>query len=103
MATLLDIRNLCTCFSTPFGTVRAVDGVSLTLEEGETLGVVGESGCGKTVLALSIMRLVPDPPGRIVSGQIFLDGRDLLALSPEQMRALRGKEISMIFQEPMTA
>jgi len=103
MAPLLDIRNLCTCFSTPFGTVRAVDGVSLTLEEGETLGVVGESGCGKTVLSLSIMRLIPDPPGRIVSGQILLDGRDLLSLPPDEMRALRGKEISMIFQEPMTA
>jgi peptide/nickel transport system ATP-binding protein len=103
MPPLLDIRNLCTYFSSSFGTVRAVDGVSLTLEQGETLGVVGESGCGKTVLSLSIMRLVPDPPGRIVEGQILLDGQDLLTLNPEQMRALRGKEISMIFQEPMTA
>jgi peptide/nickel transport system ATP-binding protein/oligopeptide transport system ATP-binding protein len=80
-----------------------VDGVDITLGSGTTLGIVGESGCGKTVLALSLLRLVPSPPGRIVAGSVILDGRDLLALSEEEMRRVRGKEISMIFQEPMTS
>jgi peptide/nickel transport system ATP-binding protein len=101
--TVLDIRALKTSFHTDKGDVRAVDGVSLSIPQGATLGVVGESGCGKTVLALSIMRLVPIPPGEILSGEIFLDGVDLLKLRWEEMRGIRGKRISMIFQEPMTS
>ena len=100
---VLDIQDLKTCFHTEKGDVRAVDGVSLGIPEGTTLGVVGESGCGKTVLALSVMRLIPIPPGEIVSGEIFLDGVDLLMLNREEMRKVRGKRISMIFQEPMTS
>ena len=100
---LLDVRNLKTYFFTDEGTVRAVDGVDLHIDKGETLGVVGESGCGKTVTALSVMRLIPQPPGRIVEGQIRYDGRNLLDLPPAQMRRVRGKEIAMIFQEPMTS
>jgi len=100
---LLEVKNLCTYFETARGTVRAVDGVDFTLNEGDTLGVVGESGCGKTVLALSIMRLVPVPPGRIVSGNVIFEGTDLIRLSEEEMRKVRGKRISMIFQEPMTS
>jgi len=89
---LLDLKNLCTYFETQRGTVRAVDGVDFTLKEGDTLGVVGESGCGKTVLALSIIRLVPKP-GRIVSGNVFFEGTDLTRLSEEDMRRVRGKRI----------
>ena len=100
---LLDVRNLKIHFFTEEGTVRAVDGVDLHIDKGETLGVVGESGCGKTVTALSITRLIPQPPGRIVEGEIRYDGRNLLELSPPQMRKVRGKEIAMIFQEPMTS
>ena len=100
---MLEVRNLRTNFETERGVVRAVDGVDITVGLGKTLGVVGESGCGKTVLALSILRLVPSPPGRIVAGSVMLDGRNLLALSEEEMRQVRGKEISMIFQEPMTS
>ncbi|MBI3029029.1 MAG: ABC transporter ATP-binding protein [Candidatus Rokubacteria bacterium] len=100
---LLTVTNLKTHFFTDEGVVRAVDGVSLTIDKGETLGVVGESGCGKSVTALSIMRLIPQPPGRIVEGEIRYDGRSLLGLSPALMRKVRGKEISMIFQEPMTS
>ena len=103
MATLLEVRNLSTHFETEYGTVKAVDGVDIFIDEGDTLGIVGESGCGKTVLALSIMRLVPRPPGRIVSGSIFFGGVDLLSLDANEMRKIRGKEISMIFQEPMTS
>ena len=99
---LLDIRDLRTTFHSAAGDARAVDGVSLQLEHGRTLGVVGESGCGKTMTALSIMRLVP-PPGRIVAGRIELEGRNLLELSEPAMRAVRGAEIAMIFQEPMTS
>ncbi len=99
---ILEIQGLSTRFETSRGTVRAVDGVDLSVRRGETLGIVGESGCGKTVLALSILRLVP-PPGRIAGGRILFDGRDLLALPEEEMRRLRGREISMIFQEPMTS
>jgi peptide/nickel transport system ATP-binding protein len=100
---LLTVTNLKTHFFTDEGVIRAVDGVSLTIDKGETLGVVGESGCGKSVTALSIMRLIPQPPGRIVEGEIRYDGRNLLELPPAQMRKVRGKEISMIFQEPMTS
>jgi oligopeptide/dipeptide ABC transporter ATP-binding protein len=100
---LLNIEALQTHFFTEAGTVRAVDGVTLTVRKGETLGVVGESGCGKSVTALSVLRLIPDPPGRIVGGRILLQGRDLLKLPDEQMRKVRGASISMIFQEPMTS
>ena len=100
---LLEVKGLKTHFFTDEGVVRAVDGVDFYINKGETLGVVGESGCGKSVTALSIMRLIPTPPGRIVEGQINYDGKNLLDLSPAQMRKIRGKEISMIFQEPMTS
>ncbi len=100
---LLEIENLHTQFVTPAGIVRAVDGVSYSLRRGETLGVVGESGCGKSVTALSILRLVSSPPGRIVDGAIRFDGVDLLSLSESQMEDVRGNRISMIFQEPMTS
>jgi len=100
---VLDIRGLKTLFESHQGVVTALDGVNLTMRHTETLGIVGESGCGKTVLALSIMRLVPSPPGRIAAGEILLDGRDLLSLPEREMRALRGNEISMIFQEPMNS
>jgi len=100
---LLTVQDLQTHFFTGEGVVRAVDGVTLSVRPGETLGLVGESGCGKTVTALSILRLVPDPPGRIVGGTICFDGRDLLRLPEEEMRGIRGCAISMIFQEPMTS
>ena len=100
---LLEIEDLRTYFFTRDGIVRAVDGVSLAVRRGETLGVVGESGCGKSVTSLSILRLIPEPPGRIVSGSIRFEGVDLLGLSEPEMRHIRGNEISMIFQEPMTS
>ena len=100
---LLDVKGLKTHFFTDEGVVRAVDGVDLYIKPGETLGVVGESGCGKSVTALSVMRLIPQPPGRIVAGSIVYNGRNLLELTPSQMRKIRGKEIAMIFQEPMTS
>jgi peptide/nickel transport system ATP-binding protein len=100
---LLDVKNLKTHFFTDEGVVRAVDGVDLYIEKGETLGVVGESGCGKSVTALSIMKLIPQPPGRIVEGEINYNGTDLVTLPANRMRKIRGKEISMIFQEPMTS
>jgi len=100
---LLEIRDLVTEFRTDGGTVRAVDGVSFEILPKQTLGVVGESGCGKSVTALSVMRLVASPPGRIASGQIKYAGKDLLALSPPEMRKIRGNRIAMIFQEPMTS
>jgi oligopeptide/dipeptide ABC transporter ATP-binding protein len=103
VATLLEIENLKTQFFTSAGTVRAVDGISYTVEEGETVALVGESGCGKSVSALSILRLIPWPPGKIVDGHIRFDGRDLLTLSDEEIRDIRGKDISMVFQEPMTS
>jgi len=103
MPPILQIENLSTHFETARGSVKAVDGVDLRLNEGDTLGIVGESGCGKTVLALSVIRLVPRPPGRIVSGRVLFEGEDLLDLSEEQMRRIRGRRISMIFQEPMTS
>ena len=101
-AVLLAVDNLQTVFPTAAGEARAVDGVSFTLDAGETLGLVGESGCGKTMTALSMLRLVP-PPGRIVGGRIELAGRDVLRLPERAMRALRGGEVGMVFQEPMTA
>ncbi|MDI6775924.1 MAG: ABC transporter ATP-binding protein [Syntrophales bacterium] len=103
MRPILEVKNLSTHFATQSGIVRAVDGVDLVVNEGDTLGVVGESGCGKTVLALSIMRLVTTPPGRIVSGSVLFDGLDLLRLREKEMQRVRGKDISMIFQEPMTS
>ena len=99
----LRIEDLRTHFLTGDGIARAVDGVSCHVNRGETLGVVGESGCGKSVTALSVMRLVPDPPGRIVGGRVLLHGRDLLELDEAGMRRIRGNEIGMIFQEPMTS
>lgn len=100
---VLEVKNLATHFETEDGRIRAVDGVDFIVGKGDTLGVAGESACGKTVLALSIMRLVASPPGRIVSGEVILDGVDLLKLSGEEMRRIRGRDISMIFQEPMTS
>ncbi|MDH3319556.1 MAG: ABC transporter ATP-binding protein [Betaproteobacteria bacterium] len=103
MAKLLEVKNLQTQFLTSAGVVRAVDGVSYDVDEGETVALVGESGCGKSVSALSIMRLVAEPAGRIVGGEIVFKGRDLLKLSEEEMRDVRGRDIAMIFQEPMTS
>ena len=100
---LLEVRGLKTQFFTPDGIIQAVDDVSFDVDYGETLGLVGESGCGKSVTALSIARLVPDPPGKIVAGQILFDGIDVLSLSNEAMRKLRGKEIGFIFQDPLTS
>ena len=100
---VLEIEELKAHFFTGSGVVRAVDGVSWSVRPGETLGIVGESGCGKSVTALSILRLLPNPPGRIVGGKVRFRGRDLLALSEEQMERIRGNEISMVFQEPMTS
>ena len=103
MSTLLDIKNLSTHFNTSAGTIKAVNDVSFELREGETLGLVGESGCGKSVTALSIMRLVPSPPGRSVSGDVIFQGKNLLKISEEEMQKVRGRDIGMIFQEPMTS
>jgi peptide/nickel transport system ATP-binding protein len=100
---LLDVKNLKTYFFTDEGVVRAVDGVDLYIGQGETLGVVGESGCGKSVTALSIMKLIPQPPGKIVEGEINYNGTNLVDLPANRMRKIRGKEISMVFQEPMTS
>src|SRR6201984_275232 len=100
---VLEVRNLQTVFFTNSGLFRAVDDVSFHVRRGETLAIVGESGCGKSVSALSIMRLVPNPPGRIVGGEIMLEGTDLLALDEAEMRKIRGNRMSMIFQEPMTS
>ena len=103
MASLLEVRELRTTFQTAAGPVRAVDGVSWSIEPGETVALVGESGCGKSLSALSVMRLVSEPAGRIESGEILYKGRDLLKLSAEEMRRVRGREIAMVFQEPMTS
>jgi len=100
---ILNVKHLKTHFFTDEGVVRAVDDVSFTIRKGEALGLVGESGCGKSMTALSILRLVPNPPGKIVGGEILLRGRDLLTLEEKEMRSIRGKEISMIFQEPSTS
>ena len=103
MDVLLDVRDLQTQFTTSGGVVRAVDGVSWDVRAGETVALVGESGCGKSVSALSVVRLVAAPAGRIVGGRILFKGRDLLALPDDEMRKMRGREIGMIFQEPMTS
>ena len=103
MASLLEVKDLATYFYTMEGVVKAVDGVSYDLEPGETLGLVGESGCGKSVSALSVMGLIPWPPGRIVSGEIIFNGEDLRQYSTAEMRRIRGKDIAMVFQEPMTS
>ena len=99
----LDVRNLEVSFSTPQGRFSAVNGINFQLYSGETLALVGESGCGKTVSALSILRLLPEPPAQIISGEIIYSGCNLLSLNSKQMRKIRGKEISMIFQDPMTS
>jgi len=100
---LLEVKNLKTFFFTEEGVVKAVNDVSFEVGEGETLGLVGESGCGKSVTSLSIMKLIPNPPGKIISGQIFFDGQDIVNISENEMHKIRGNKISMIFQEPMTA
>src|SRR5262245_29994652 len=102
MAHLLEVRNLKTHFATRRGLVRAVDGVSFHLDRGELLGLVGESGCGKSITALSVMRLIA-PPGKIVAGEILFDGKDLVKLSDAEMREMRGDDVAMIFQDPMTS
>src|SRR4030042_4717629 len=99
---ILQVEDLRTSFFTRQGEVKAVDGVSFYVREGETLGIVGESGCGKSVTALSILRLLPEPAGRIIGGKIIFDGKDLMELSKDEMRAYRGKMISMILQYPLT-
>ena len=99
---LLEVDQLQTHFRTPDGVLRAVDGLSLSIEAGQTLAIVGESGCGKSVTAMSILRLIPEPPGRI-AGSIRFQGKNLLELSQRELREIRGNEISMIFQEPMTS
>ncbi len=103
MPPLLEVKDLQTYFFGDEGAVKAVDGISYDVHEGETLGLVGESGCGKSVSALSILRLIPNPPGQIIGGEIFFEGRDLLKLSDEEIRDVRGNRIAMIFQEPMTS
>jgi oligopeptide transport system ATP-binding protein len=103
MSPLLEVKGLVTEFHTQEGIVHAVNGISYSLKKGETLAIVGESGCGKSVGALSIMRLIPQPPGKLVSGEIIFNGRDLVKLNSEEMRRVRGNQISMIFQDPMTS
>ena len=103
MAMLLQVKDLATQFFTQEGVVKAVDGISYDLMEGETLGLVGESGCGKSVSALSLMRLIPDPPGKIVSGEILFAGEDILRIEMDDMRRIRGAKMAMVFQEPMTS
>ncbi|NLG78484.1 MAG: ABC transporter ATP-binding protein [Firmicutes bacterium] len=101
--TLLEVRDLKTYFYTEDGVVPAVDGVSFSVDKGETIGIVGESGCGKSVTSLSVMRLIPNPPGKVVGGEIIFEGENILEKSEAEMRHIRGNEISMIFQEPMTS
>jgi oligopeptide/dipeptide ABC transporter ATP-binding protein len=103
VATLLEVKDLKTYFYTFEGVVKAVDGVSYEVEEGETLGLVGESGCGKSVSALSLMRLIPDPPGKIVNGELLFEGEDILKIDMDDMRRIRGAKMAMVFQEPMTS
>jgi oligopeptide transport system ATP-binding protein len=103
MEPLLEVKNLKTQFFTQDGVVKAVDDVSFSVLPGETLGIVGESGCGKSITAMSIMRLIPTPPGRIVNGSINFEGEDILGMSDEEMRSVRGNKIAMIFQDPMTS
>lgn len=101
--TILDVKDLKTYFLTDAGVVKAVDGVSFSVQEAETLGIVGESGCGKSVTNLSIMRLIPSPPGKIVGGEIMFEGQDILKLPEKELRNIRGNKVSMIFQDPMTS
>jgi len=101
--TVLTVEDLRTYFTTRWGTVKAVDGISFDLRRGETLGIVGESGCGKSVTMLSLMRLIPIPPGRIVSGSIVLDGEDIIPISEQEMAQIRGSKIALIIQDPMTS
>jgi oligopeptide/dipeptide ABC transporter ATP-binding protein len=103
VTTLLQVEDLQTQFYTSAGTVKAVDGISYTVDEGETVAIVGESGCGKSVGALSLLRLIPDPPGKIVGGRILFQGTDLLSLPDKDIRNVRGRDIAMVFQEPMTS
>lgn len=103
MATLLDVRDLRTQFFTQDGVVHAVNGISYTVDEGETIGIVGESGCGKSVGVMSLIRLIPSPPGKIVGGEVLFENRDLLKVSDEEIRSIRGNKIAMIFQDPMTS
>ncbi|MCL5959841.1 MAG: ABC transporter ATP-binding protein [Chloroflexi bacterium] len=103
MGTLLQVRDLKTHFFTQDGVVHAVDGVSFDLASGERLGIVGESGCGKSVTALSLMRLIPQPPGKIVAGEVMFDGEDLLKVDEDELRSIRGNKMAMIFQDPMTS
>ena len=103
MAQLLEVKNLRTYFYTDDGVAKAVDDVSFDLNMGETLGIVGESGCGKSVTALSIMKLIPDPPGKIAGGEILFKGQDIVTMSEKDMRSIRGNDVGMIFQEPMTS
>src|SRR5436305_7274598 len=100
---LLTVKNLRTWFQTEDGVVKAVDGVTFELEKGETLGIVGESGSGKSVTNLSVMRLIPEPPGKIVGGEIWFDGIDVCAVPMDEMRKIRGRRMAMIFQDPMTS
>lgn len=103
MTKLLEVKDLKTYFYTDDGVVKAVDGVNFSVEAGKTIGIVGESGCGKSITAMSILRLIPDPPGRIVNGEVIFEGEDLTKVSDERIREIRGNNISMIFQEPMTS
>jgi ABC-type dipeptide/oligopeptide/nickel transport system ATPase component len=101
--TILEVNDLRTYFFNRNSTVKAVDGISFNLRQGETLGIVGESGCGKTMTALSLLRLIPRPAARIISGEIWLNGQDILKMSDEEMRLVRGRQISMILQDPQTS
>ena len=103
MATLLQVNGLKTYFFTLEGVLKAVDGITYDIEEGETLGLVGESGCGKSVSALSLMRLIPDPPGKTIEGEVLFDGEDILKIDMDDMRRIRGRRMTMVFQEPMTS
>jgi oligopeptide transport system ATP-binding protein len=103
MGNIIEVKGLKTQFFTQDGVVNAVNGISYSVAEGETLGIVGESGCGKTVNVLSIMRLIPSPPGKVVGGQVLFDGRDILKIDDEEMRQIRGHKIAMVFQDPMTS
>ncbi|KNF07678.1 oligopeptide transport system, ATP-binding protein OppD [Gottschalkia purinilytica] len=103
MSNLLEVNNLKTYFYTSNGIVKAVDGISFNIESGKTLGIVGESGCGKSITSMSILKLIQAPPGKIEEGEVIFDGKDLLKVSDEEIRRIRGNEISMIFQEPMTS
>src|SRR5574341_2108678 len=103
MGELIQVKELRTSFFTPEGEVRAIDGVSFAIDEGKTLGLVGESGCGKSVSALSILRLIASPPGKIVGGEVIFEGDDLLKVDEDEIRHVRGNRIGMVFQEPMTS